>query len=222
MGDDTLLLIIETGASSILPSITPPTEHRQTTHTLTHPTPTPTTSAEQHHAQPLRLPAAAAVLRRRGRRRAGGGRRRCRGAPRACAHGGTDAVGARDTPRAPPREHRPPEARYCVQKVRRSFFGRGAARRRWLTVSCVCVCVWALVARWGRWTESIAQKMKRKKKAEDVHARKEIWRSVFDPPVLPALPPTGIVSPRARRRPEALPPLHPLDLSITHDMSPRR
>ena len=87
---------------------------------------------------------------------------------------------------------------------------------------CVCVCVWALVARWGRWTESIAQKMKRKKKAEDVHARKEIWRSVFDPPVLPALPPTGIVSPRAPRRPEALPPLHPLDLSITHDMSPRR
>ena len=55
----------------------------------------------------------------------------------------------------------------------------------------------------GRWTESIAQKMKRKKKAEDVHARKEIWRSVFDPPVLPALAPTGIVSPRARRRPDA-------------------
>ncbi|THH04986.1 hypothetical protein EW146_g10024 [Bondarzewia mesenterica] len=35
-----------------------------------------------------------------------------------------------------------------------------------------------------RWTESIAQKMKRKKKAEDVHSKKEIWRSVFDPPLL--------------------------------------
>ncbi|KAA1471659.1 hypothetical protein DENSPDRAFT_837697 [Dentipellis sp. KUC8613] len=34
-----------------------------------------------------------------------------------------------------------------------------------------------------RWTESIAQKMKRKKKAEEVYTKKEIWRSVFDPPV---------------------------------------
>jgi hypothetical protein len=34
----------------------------------------------------------------------------------------------------------------------------------------------------SRWTESIAQKMKRKKKVEDIHVRKEIIRSVFDPP----------------------------------------
>jgi hypothetical protein len=36
-----------------------------------------------------------------------------------------------------------------------------------------------------RWTESIAQKVKtrRKKKVED-HSKKEIWRSVFDPPVI--------------------------------------
>ena len=47
MGDDTLLLIIETGASSILPSITPPTEHRQTTHTRTHPPPTSTSTHPQ-------------------------------------------------------------------------------------------------------------------------------------------------------------------------------
>ncbi|KAH7914130.1 phosphatidylinositol 3 and 4-kinase-domain-containing protein [Hygrophoropsis aurantiaca] len=32
-----------------------------------------------------------------------------------------------------------------------------------------------------RWTESIAQKVKRKKKVED-HSRKEIWQSVFEPP----------------------------------------
>ncbi|KAH7888822.1 phosphatidylinositol 3 and 4-kinase-domain-containing protein [Phlebopus sp. FC_14] len=31
-----------------------------------------------------------------------------------------------------------------------------------------------------RWTESIAQKVKRKKKVED-HSRKEIWQSIFDP-----------------------------------------
>ncbi|KIM61574.1 hypothetical protein SCLCIDRAFT_25716 [Scleroderma citrinum Foug A] len=31
-----------------------------------------------------------------------------------------------------------------------------------------------------RWTESIAQKMKRRKKVED-HSRREIWQSVFDP-----------------------------------------
>ncbi|KAG9316481.1 phosphatidylinositol 4-kinase [Chiua virens] len=36
-----------------------------------------------------------------------------------------------------------------------------------------------------RWTESIAQKMKRKKKVED-HSRKEIWQSVFDPYVPPS------------------------------------
>ncbi|KAF9268865.1 hypothetical protein L218DRAFT_918023 [Marasmius fiardii PR-910] len=34
-----------------------------------------------------------------------------------------------------------------------------------------------------RWTESIAQKVKRKKKVPD-HSKKHIWRSVFDPPVL--------------------------------------
>ncbi|KAF8844727.1 hypothetical protein BDN67DRAFT_674395 [Paxillus ammoniavirescens] len=35
-----------------------------------------------------------------------------------------------------------------------------------------------------RWTESIAQKVKRKKKVED-HSRKEIWQSVLDPCVPP-------------------------------------
>ncbi|KAH9946982.1 phosphatidylinositol 3 and 4-kinase-domain-containing protein [Amylocystis lapponica] len=35
-----------------------------------------------------------------------------------------------------------------------------------------------------RWTESIAQKVKRKKKVED-NSRKIIWQSVFDPPVAP-------------------------------------
>ncbi|PPQ67287.1 hypothetical protein CVT25_005871 [Psilocybe cyanescens] len=37
-----------------------------------------------------------------------------------------------------------------------------------------------------RWTESIAQKVKRKKKTTD-HSRKQIWHSVFDPPVPPVL-----------------------------------
>ncbi|KAI0032247.1 phosphatidylinositol 3 and 4-kinase-domain-containing protein [Vararia minispora EC-137] len=35
----------------------------------------------------------------------------------------------------------------------------------------------------ARWTESIAQKMKRKKKKSPVHEKLEILRSVFDPPV---------------------------------------
>jgi phosphatidylinositol 4-kinase type 2 len=34
-----------------------------------------------------------------------------------------------------------------------------------------------------RWTDSIAQKVRRKKKVED-HSKKEILRSVFDPPVV--------------------------------------
>ena len=34
----------------------------------------------------------------------------------------------------------------------------------------------------SRWTESIAQKIKRKKKVEDIHVKREIIRSVFDPP----------------------------------------
>ncbi|KAI0315476.1 phosphatidylinositol 3 and 4-kinase-domain-containing protein [Amylostereum chailletii] len=44
-----------------------------------------------------------------------------------------------------------------------------------------------------RWTESIAQKMKRKKKKEEVHGRKEILRSVFDPPVFGSSTPAGPV-----------------------------
>jgi hypothetical protein len=44
-----------------------------------------------------------------------------------------------------------------------------------------------------RWTESIAQKVKRKKKVED-HSKKEIWRSVFDPPVIGVSAPSGLVS----------------------------
>lgn len=39
-----------------------------------------------------------------------------------------------------------------------------------------------LDAAFKRWTESIAQKMKRKKKVEDIHVNREIIRSVFDPP----------------------------------------
>ncbi len=35
-----------------------------------------------------------------------------------------------------------------------------------------------------RWTESIAQKVKRKKKVE-INSRKEIWHSVFAPQVEP-------------------------------------
>ncbi|TFY82528.1 hypothetical protein EWM64_g1486 [Hericium alpestre] len=42
-----------------------------------------------------------------------------------------------------------------------------------------------------RWTESIAQKMKRKKKAEEVQTKKEIFRSVFDPPILATVSPSG-------------------------------
>ncbi|OBZ68177.1 Phosphatidylinositol 4-kinase lsb6 [Grifola frondosa] len=43
-----------------------------------------------------------------------------------------------------------------------------------------------------RWTESIAQKVKRKKKVED-NSRKEIWRSVFDPPIAALTSESGTV-----------------------------
>ena len=43
------------------------------------------------------------------------------------------------------------------------------------------------------WTESIAQKVKRKKKIPD-HSRKQIWRSVFEPTVF-AVPSSGVVCP---------------------------
>jgi phosphatidylinositol 4-kinase type 2 len=45
-----------------------------------------------------------------------------------------------------------------------------------------------------RWTESIAQKMKRKKKVEDIHVKKEIIRSVFDPPFVSTAASGGVVS----------------------------
>ena len=44
-----------------------------------------------------------------------------------------------------------------------------------------------------RWTESIAQKVKRKKKVED-NTRKEIWRSVFEPTIPPGNVDSGVVS----------------------------
>ena len=43
-----------------------------------------------------------------------------------------------------------------------------------------------------RWTESIAQKVKRKKKASGVQRRK-IWRSVFEPYIPSAFEDTGLV-----------------------------
>jgi hypothetical protein len=42
-----------------------------------------------------------------------------------------------------------------------------------------------------RWTESIAQKVKRKKKVED-YSRKEIWQSVFEPCAPPLAVGNGI------------------------------
>lgn len=44
-----------------------------------------------------------------------------------------------------------------------------------------------------RWTESIAQKVKRKKKVED-NSKKDIWHSVFEPQYIPSGVPTGPVS----------------------------
>ena len=41
------------------------------------------------------------------------------------------------------------------------------------------------------WTESIAQKVKRKKKTPD-HSRKQIWRSVFEPTIF-AVSSSGVV-----------------------------
>ncbi len=43
-----------------------------------------------------------------------------------------------------------------------------------------------------RWTESIAQKVKRKKKTAETQARKHIWRSIFEPAVT-GLPNSGFV-----------------------------
>lgn len=50
-----------------------------------------------------------------------------------------------------------------------------------------------LDAAFKRWTESIAQKMKRKKKVEDIHVKKEIIRSVFDPPFVSTAVSSGVV-----------------------------
>ena len=44
----------------------------------------------------------------------------------------------------------------------------------------------------SRWTESIAQKIKRKKKVEDIHVKKEIIRSAFDPPYT-SIPASSVV-----------------------------
>jgi hypothetical protein len=43
----------------------------------------------------------------------------------------------------------------------------------------------------NRWTESIAQKVKRKKQPPE-HTRKQIWRSVFEP-TIPPVPTHGFV-----------------------------
>ncbi|KAF8161071.1 phosphatidylinositol 3 and 4-kinase-domain-containing protein [Crassisporium funariophilum] len=50
-----------------------------------------------------------------------------------------------------------------------------------------------------RWTESIAQKVKRKKKTTD-HSRKQIWRSVFEPMVF-GVPSSGSVKTLDHKRP---------------------
>ncbi|KAH9998443.1 phosphatidylinositol 3 and 4-kinase-domain-containing protein [Russula compacta] len=50
-----------------------------------------------------------------------------------------------------------------------------------------------LDAAFKRWTESIAQKIKRKKKVEDIHVKKEIIRSVFDPPSVSTTASGGII-----------------------------
>ena len=54
--------------------------------------------------------------------------------------------------------------------------------------------LWSIPTLGCRWTESIAQKMKRKKKTEDLNARKEVWRSVFEPYVPPSHGDLGYVS----------------------------
>ncbi|KAH8119500.1 phosphatidylinositol 3 and 4-kinase-domain-containing protein [Phellopilus nigrolimitatus] len=50
-----------------------------------------------------------------------------------------------------------------------------------------------LDAAFKRWTENIAQKVKGKKKVELDDSRKEIMRSVFDPPILAHIPPPPVV-----------------------------
>ncbi|KAJ3570961.1 hypothetical protein NP233_g4066 [Leucocoprinus birnbaumii] len=44
-----------------------------------------------------------------------------------------------------------------------------------------------------RWTESIAQKVKRKHKKKQEHSKKQIWKSVFEPQVLSTSPPSAVV-----------------------------
>ncbi|GLB37089.1 putative phosphatidylinositol 3- and 4-kinase [Lyophyllum shimeji] len=45
----------------------------------------------------------------------------------------------------------------------------------------------------SRWTESIAQKVKRKKKADPTHERRPIWHSVFEPQVIVNAVPSALV-----------------------------
>lgn len=60
----------------------------------------------------------------------------------------------------------------------------------------------------GRWTESIAQRVKRKKKVED-NSKKEIWHSVFEPPYVASVTYSGPVS-------SILPPCYSISQSLTH------
>jgi hypothetical protein len=65
-----------------------------------------------------------------------------------------------------------------------------AAFKRYVLISLSSICLRTV----SRWTESIAQKIKRKKKVENVYVKKEIIRSVFDPPFVSAPASGGIVS----------------------------
>ena len=65
-----------------------------------------------------------------------------------------------------------------------------AAFKRYVLAFLSLVCIRTV----SRWTESIAQKIKRKKKVEDLHVKREIIRSVFDPPFVSAPASGGVVS----------------------------
>ncbi|KAF8798733.1 hypothetical protein BYT27DRAFT_7202857 [Phlegmacium glaucopus] len=65
-----------------------------------------------------------------------------------------------------------------------------------------------------RWTESIAQKVKRKKKTPD-HSRKQIWRSVFEPTIFAASN-LGLVKTLDHKRPMSQADFDALAQSVRH------
>ncbi|KAI9509402.1 phosphatidylinositol 3 and 4-kinase-domain-containing protein [Russula earlei] len=76
-----------------------------------------------------------------------------------------------------------------------------------------------LDAAFKRWTESIAQKIKRKKKVEDIHVKKDIVRSVFEPPFVSTTTSGGVIKTLDHKPPVTQEEYDALVQSVKHAVS---